>query len=308
MLNWILERIEEYDSIVLFRHVLADMDALGSQLGLAYWLKETYPSKKIYCTGVSSPLSEKLDETMEEVSDEVLKESLGIILDTSNAARVDDQRYTMCKHTIRIDHHIKVETFCDEEWIDEKATATCEMLGLFFKSLDIKLPKKSAQLIYNGLIADSIRLSISTVRSESYDAAKYLYENGADVIETEKFNFSTTLKDYMYETIVRKSVKVSKNFVYAILEKEDYENAGLSFVDAKDKVYVLSGIEGITIWALFTAMEDGEHYSASLRSRTIPIRDVANDFGGGGHECASGIKNLTIDSVNQIIGILSKRS
>ncbi len=44
-----------------------------------------------------------------------------------------------------------------------------------------------------------------------------------------------------------------------------------------------------------------------LRSRNIPIRDVAMEFGGGGHECASGIKNLTRDQVNQIIEILSNR-
>ena len=54
-------------------------------------------------------------------------------------------------------------------------------------------------------------------------------------------------------------------------------------------------------------MEDRVHYSASLRSRNIPIRDVAMEFGGGGHECASGIKNLTRDQVNQIIEILSNR-
>ena len=54
-------------------------------------------------------------------------------------------------------------------------------------------------------------------------------------------------------------------------------------------------------------MEDREHYSASLRSRNIPIRDVAMQFGGGGHECASGIKNLSREQVDEVIEILSKR-
>ena len=91
-------------------------------------------------------------------------------------------------------------------------------------------------------------------------------------------------------------------------DQKEYEEAGLTFSQAKEKVYVLSGIDEIEIWALFTQMEDGIHYSASLRSRTIPIRDVAVEFHGGGHECASGIKNLTLDQVHEIIDILTKRS
>ena len=100
---------------------------------------------------------------------------------------------------------------------------------------------------------------------------------------------------------------VEKYREYKKVQKE-YEEAGLTFSQAKEKVYVLSGIDEIEIWALFTQMEDGIHYSASLRSRTIPIRDVAVEYHGGGHECASGIKNLTLDQVHEIIDILSKRS
>ena len=115
------------------------------------------------------------------------------------------------------------------------------------------------------------------------------------------------MSDYKYETVVRNHTILKNKFFYSILECEDYENLGLSFTDAKDKVYCLAGIESVEMWALFTRMEDREHYSASLRSRNIPIRDVAMQFGGGGHECASGIKNLSREQVDEVIEILSKR-
>lgn len=308
MLSDLLDQIEKYDSIAIFRHVFPDMDALGSQFGLASWIRWQFPEKKVYCLGKTSPLSDKLGLMMNKVLDDELKKSLGIVLDTSNAARIDDSRYVLCHETYRVDHHVPIETICTNEYIDEEASATCELLGLFFESNYISINKEAAQLLYNGLTADNIRFSISTVRSRTYDAAKYLFEMGADVLETERVNFSTSLKEYQYETKVRMHSKVSQNFLYAIMEEEEYLDCGLSFTIAKEKVHVLAGIEEISIWALFTRMEDHEHYSASLRSKTISVREVAQEFGGGGHVCACGIKNLTIDQVHEIIYILSKRS
>lgn len=40
--------IEEYDQIVLYRHVNPDLDAFGSQLGMYWTLKSIFPQKK-YC-------------------------------------------------------------------------------------------------------------------------------------------------------------------------------------------------------------------------------------------------------------------
>ena len=97
----LIDLIEQHSTIVLFRHVFPDMDALGSQLGFSLWLKNRYPQKQIYCLGQNNSLSNKLGFQMDEVTEDVLKDSLGIILDTSNASRVDDQRFTLCKQTCR---------------------------------------------------------------------------------------------------------------------------------------------------------------------------------------------------------------
>ena len=44
----ILDKIKEYDKILIFRHFRPDGDAVGSTRGLAEILKLTYPEKKIY--------------------------------------------------------------------------------------------------------------------------------------------------------------------------------------------------------------------------------------------------------------------
>lgn len=307
MRNKILKEIEQANVITIFRHQFPDMDALGSQLGLAQWIKDTYPNKQVYCLGNVSENAKVIDK-MDEASDEIIASSLSIILDTANGARVDDQRYTFAKSSVRIDHHVQVETLCDIEWIDEKASATCELLALFFQGNDIQISSKAAQYLYCGLVADNIRFTTSNTRMESFQAAQYLVSCGVDLVACEQLNFSSSLQDFRYETCVRNKSKVYEKALCSIMEIEDYTSCGLNFSSAKEKVYALSGIDEIKVWAMFTRMEDGIHYSASLRSRNTNVRDIAQTFGGGGHICACGIKNLTIDQVNEIISQLAKRS
>ena len=44
----ILNKIKEYDKIIIFRHFRPDGDAIGSTKGLAGILRLTYPEKQIY--------------------------------------------------------------------------------------------------------------------------------------------------------------------------------------------------------------------------------------------------------------------
>lgn len=307
MHNQILEKIQEFDTITIFRHQAPDMDAFGSQLGLKYTLLDHFPNKKIYALGTSGS-REELASYLDEVDDETIQASLAIVLDTANSPRVDDARFKEAAYTIRVDHHVPVESFCDYEWIDHEASATCELLPLLFKDWKWDIPTLGAQFLYCGLTADNIRFSITSVRAQSFEAAAYLFQYGVDVVKASETNFASSYDDFRYETIVKqKSIRYG-NALTAILENEDYESVGFNFVQAKEKVYALGGVRDISVWALFTKMEDREHYSASLRAKTKDVRSIAEKFNGGGHVCAAGIKNLTIEQVNEIIQLLEERS
>ena len=42
----IVDTIKKYDKIIIHRHLRPDPDALGSQVGLAELLRESFPKKK----------------------------------------------------------------------------------------------------------------------------------------------------------------------------------------------------------------------------------------------------------------------
>ena len=54
MFKKIYKKIEEYDTIVIARHIGVDPDALASQLALRDSIKLTFPEKKVLAVGTGS--------------------------------------------------------------------------------------------------------------------------------------------------------------------------------------------------------------------------------------------------------------
>ena len=51
MFEKIIEKIEQYESIVIFGHINPDGDCFGSQIALKASLKEDYPKKNVTIYG-----------------------------------------------------------------------------------------------------------------------------------------------------------------------------------------------------------------------------------------------------------------
>ena len=177
----LFELVEQYDIITIYRHVSPDADALGAQFGLKQWIQETYPQKQVYALGRDAGSKQSLFPQMDVVPDETVAASLAIILDTANGARVDDDRWSKAARTLKIDHHIVVESFADVEVVEDLFGATCEMLAYMFEQKQLRLSATCAQYLYGGIIADTLRFSIATIKPRTLRTAAYLLEMGVDV-------------------------------------------------------------------------------------------------------------------------------
>lgn len=305
------ELVEAYEWITIYRHVSPDSDAFGSQLGLKLWIEEHYPDKHVYALGNDQP-SDDYFPAMDCVDDDIIRRSLAIIVDTANAARVDDLRYQLADYTLKIDHHVLVDSFADEEIVDEKAGATCQLLAGMFEAMNSSLSKTCAQYLYGGVIADTLKFSIQTTSADTLRVAAYLLSFGVDIPKVNEKNFSTTLKQYRFENYIRANCELRQDaLAYMIVTRDVYEGFALSFAQAKEKVFVMGGVAEFKIWALFTEKEknaQGESiFNGSLRSKMIPINDIANRFDGGGHRLACGVKNLTREDITRLLEELMKR-
>ena len=91
MIQKLFKKIKEYNTIIIHRHTRPDLDALGSQRGLALAIKETYPKKNIYMVGDMSSRYAFLGE-MDEIEDSIYQDALVIICDVAVQALVSDTR------------------------------------------------------------------------------------------------------------------------------------------------------------------------------------------------------------------------
>ena len=124
MIEEILNKIEEYDCICLYRHVNPDYDAFGSQFGMYDLIKNTFSNKTVYMEGdFSSDLVQKFNIEINIEKPKFEQPVLGIVLDTANKERIDGESYQQCNEIIKIDHHIVVESYGNINLEDSSASS-----------------------------------------------------------------------------------------------------------------------------------------------------------------------------------------
>lgn len=307
MKNIFQETIEKYDIITIFRHENPDMDALGSQCGLSNWLIENYPTKQIHMCGFDFGRHPELKTTY-PVSDETIKNSLAIILDTANSARVDDHRYTLAKETMRIDHHPYVEKFANIEIIKVEDAATCQLLGELFIEIGLDtISLKTAEYLYQGILTDTLCFRTNNTTPNTLYIASLIASRGINISKTNQEVFDIDIDTFNYISMLRNKVMTRGGVAYAIITKEDIHPFKLSINQAREFVSELGNVKDYLIWCIFTQDEENPNvYKGSLRSKEVAINDIASQYNGGGHKNACGVKNLTISQVNTLIDELEK--
>ena len=290
-INNIYEKIKEYDTILIFRHFRPDGDAVGSTKGLQRIIKLTFPEKNVLLQ--NEDFSEYLSFLGEEdkIIDESLYENaLGIVLDTGTADRISNQKYTLCREIIKIDHHIPVDPYGNICWVEEERSSTCEMIAEFYDKLKDKLiiDKLAATYIYTGMVTDSGRFRFRGVSDETMRLAGTML---AQDIDTEWIYANLYMKDFemfKFESFVYRKMKLTKNGVaYFHVTEEIKEKFNLTMENASTAVSYMDSIKNSLIWIAFIDSPDGT-IRVRLRSRFVTINKLAEKYRGGGHACAAG--------------------
>lgn len=295
--NQLFSYIQAYDSICIFHHERTDYDALGSSFALKLYIEEHF-SKKVYIVGNDAAAILNKFPLIEPVSDDIIKHSLAIILDTANALRIDDNRIALSPFRIKIDHHINVDKYADFEIVDDKAAATCEILAKIFANQNKQISKECAHFLYLGLLSDTINFTTRNTTSETLYYASYVAKHIDNISAISRIIFEKSINEFKYENFLKSTIKFDDNVAYVIIDCE-YLNFNVTKEQAKEMVYVMANLEGIDIWALFMKMRNG--YGVSLRSKEIPINELAKRYNGGGHRNACGIKDLPQVDIPKLI-------
>lgn len=300
-INKILDKVQQYDSIVIFGHKNPDGDCYGSQVGLKEMLLRIYPNKKIYIVGSGYEKMLSFIMDMDIVEDDVIKSSLGIAVDFNEMSRSEDQRIHDVKELIVIDHHIPNGEFGDISLVDTSKVSCTEIIAKFVIDLDIPLSINGYNALFLGLITDSGRFLYQPSNGDTLRIGAYLMDKGAnasyiyDVIY-ESDESQLELKKYIYNHYQ----KTEHGLIYVLFTKKDIEELGISVYRASAFVNTLSNIKGLPIWAAFAEGENGE-CRVEVRSTWPIVQPIMSAHGGGGHPHAAGCTAKKIEEVYDII-------
>lgn len=300
----IIDKIEEYDRIILFRHFRPDGDAIGSSKGLYTILKLTYPTKEIYLQNADfSDYLAFLGGEDAPIPDEAYADALGIVLDTATAGRISNKKYSLCRELIKIDHHIPVESYAPTEWVEEERSSCSEMIAAFYDANRevLKINTEAATYIYCGMVTDSGRFRFRDVSSETMRLAGVMLSFG---IDTDRLFANLYLKDFenfKFEAYAHSKMRITENGVaYLFVTKKMQKKFGLSGEDASAAVSLMDSIKGSLIWLAFIEGDDGT-VRVRLRSRFVTVNSLAERYSGGGHACAAGATVHSKAEMKQLI-------
>ena len=299
----IINAIKKHHTITIFRHVQPDGDAYGSQLGLAQIIKDNFPDKEVIVLGETSLHWSKLMGKMDkEVTDQEIMGSLAIIVDTANLARIDDNRYKMAKEIIKIDHHLVVESFNESiTWVDTKYSATSEMILKLAIDNKLLVSPTTANYLYVGLITDTGRYLYPNTTPLTLDYGAYLIECGANLEKIHDYVYSVSVKDVKLRGyIMYNFIKTANGLAYVKIDKAVRKEISLSEGGAAGAINALANIETVKIHLLLLEKDDGK-IKVELRSKKIPIVEIATRYGGGGHALASGVILKDWETADQLI-------
>lgn len=304
MYKKLLNKINSFDNITIFRHIRPDGDSMFSALALFEFLKDNFKNKKVKVCGYDKfDLVTKNDN----VSDKFIMNSLAIVLDTSNTNRIDDFRALASKYIVKIDHHPPLEQYGDMNIVDPKCSSACELLSkiLFSSSFkNFKMSRKACEYLYSGILTDTINFKTTNTTADTLMIASKLVEKGnlqpSDIVEK---LFNKDIKSYKKITKIRNYLKVDGNFGFIKLNDNELKKIGFNSDAAKNNIDEIGCINEFNVWAF--AVEKDKHWDCSIRSKKgYIINKIALKYNGGGHPNASAVKHLNASELKNLFNDL----
>jgi len=303
MYNKILEKIKQYDKIIIHRHTNPDGDALGSQIGLRLILEENFPEKKIYTVGdAAKRYAFMAGSTMDEIEDSVYEGAVAVILDTSAKALISDQRFTLAAETVRMDHHIFCEKIADLELTDTSFESCAGLVAAFAKETGLRMTPAAAKSLYTGMITDSGRFRYDSTTSQTFLIAAYLCEQKFDTNDIYRNLYADDFSHIRLKAEFVLKIKFTEHnvaYIYTTLDEAKATGAD-TFAISRGMVGTMAEIRGVDIWVNFTETEEG--VLCEIRSSKYNINPIAVKYGGGGHKKASG---ATVESREEAMAMLA---
>lgn len=305
------ERLKTPRKIVITSHFNPDGDAVGSSLGLMFFLKKLghdvqvvlpneYPEFLTWLPGADKVSFYKSQKVL---THSILEQAEVIFcLDFNATDRVEEMAEDLRRtkaFKVLIDHHRQPEDFAQAVLWDVDASSTCELIYRFIQYFEGEkyIDKEIAGCLYTGIMTDTGSFKFASTSPETHRIAARLMETGIEASEIHTHVFDTNSFSRMQllgRTLENLKLLPDYSTAYSTLSKNELEHFNFKKGDTEGFVNYGLSLKGIKCAAIFIENLYEPYIKISFRSiGDFDVNTFARKyFNGGGHLNAAGGKSF----------------
>ena len=287
--------LREHPQLLLTSHARPDGDAIGSVLALSAVLQQlghqtaivlADPVPYVYCSlpGVDSiHLSSHVDSVPG------FETAPCILLECDSTERSGLAGFGT-RLLFNIDHHLSGRQFAEHNWIDSDACAVAAMVFHLALHAGADITPEIATCLYTAILSDTGGFTYGGTNAETLALAHQLASRGAHPghVARNVFFSNPESKLRVLGTALTK-MRREGPLAWTSITLEEIERAGAAVEDCEGIVNYLLSIAGVESAVFLRELPDTTNFRLSLRSKgRLNVAKVAESFGGGGHQSASG--------------------
>jgi phosphoesterase RecJ-like protein len=296
--------------IVIVCHKNPDGDAIGSSLGLYYYLKDQghdatvivpndYPHFLKWLPGTHTVVNYEtqtaISETLIAQSDLIFTLDFNALHRTgSMTASLEDSKAIK----VMIDHHQQPDDYAKFMYSDVTMSSTCEMVYHFIDQLEDtpEIDAKIATCLYVGIMTDTGSFRFPLTTAKTHRVIANLIEKGAINSDIHNAVFDTNSESKLQLlgcALTNLKVLPEHKTAYISLSQEELDTYNFKKGDTEGFVNYGLSIEGVIFAAIFIESKQDNIIKISLRSKgDFSVNEFSRaHFHGGGHTNAAGGKS-----------------
>ncbi len=297
--------------IVIIGHRNPDGDAVGSTLGLKFYLDKKGHKTQVLMPNEFPDFLKWLDGTddiflFDKQNRQCLKainsSDIIFLLDFNALHRVgDDMKNTLEKYEndfALIDHHQQPDEF-KYMYSDTSICSTCQLVYQFIEMMgDVEVIDKTiATSLYTGIMTDTGSFAFRSTTSKTHRVVADLIDKGAENDKIHSNTFATkSLSTLQLLGRALSNLKVLPEFhtAYITLTQAEKDQFNHQKGDTTGIVNYALSLKGINFATIFIEDKEQNMIKISFRSMgNFSVNKFArNHFNGGGHDNASGGKSF----------------
>jgi phosphoesterase RecJ-like protein len=290
MLKEVLRHIEQRQRFLLTSHARPDGDAVGSALACCQILRAMGKDAEVVLHDGVPRIYQPLPFAENVVKADRVNGhyEAAIILECDSIQRTRlaglEQQFL-----ISIDHHLSGRPFAHVNWIDPKAVATGELVYRLAREAGVRISPGIATCLYTAVLTDTGAFMFEGTNEHTFALARELVLAGADPAHCARnvyFGHSTAKMRLLGAALSNLHREGSQAWIW--VTREQMERCQAKEEDCEGLVNYALSIQDVQVAVFFRELPDGR-YRVSLRSKgELNVAGIAEKFGGGGHQCASG--------------------